>query len=130
MTATREQIVDKFLSLKFTEWTNANWGLHKDRDYWNVGSDTYINGVPLIIDYDYRMGYLLEIVERKSSIVSYLVIVKDPRGHDSAWFEGFEYGKPVLVGTFFDRNVEMFQINGWAVTVIEGLLEGLDETFS
>jgi hypothetical protein len=117
MTATQDQIVHKFLSLNFAEWTATNWGLHKDRTYWNVGDDTYINGVPLIVDLDFEMGYLLEIVERKSSVVSYMVIVTGPRGHDSEWYDK-------EVGTFFDRDVQVFEVMAWATKKIEGLLEG------
>lgn len=121
MTATQEQIVNKFLGLKYSEWTQANWGLHKDRDYWDIGdTGTYINGVPLIIDYDYRMGYLLELVEHESGAVSYLAIVTDPYGHDSAWFDQ-------EAGTFFSRNVEPVTVMKWAVEVIEGLLEDRQE---
>lgn len=126
MAATREQIVYQFLEKDYSEWTQANWGLHKDRDYWDIGPDTgtYINGIPLIVDFDYRMGFLLEIVERSTSVVSYLVIVADPRGHDSAWYE------ERLVGTFFDRDVEIEEVMRWAVGVIVGLLEALDEDYS
>lgn len=117
MTATQDQIVHKFLSLKFSEWTSANWGLHRDRTYWNVGDDTYINGVPLIVDLDFEMGYLLEIVERETSAVSYMVIVTGTRGHDSEWY-------PEDVGTFFDRDIRVFEVMKWATRTIEGLLEG------
>ena len=120
MTSTRERIVRHFLSLKYGEWTSANWGLHSDRTYWDVDEDTYINGVPLIVDLDFNMGYLLEIVERKSSVVSYIVIVTISGDHDSEWY-------PENVGTFFDRNVDVFDAIRWATPQIEGLLEGLLE---
>jgi hypothetical protein len=117
MTATQDQIVHKFLSLDYSEWTATNWGLNRDRKYWDVDEDTYINGIPLIVDLDLEMGYLLEIVERESSIVSYMVIVTGHHGHDSMWYEG-------EVGTFFEREVSVFEVMLWAVKKIEGLLEG------
>lgn len=117
MTATQDQIVHKFLRLNYSEWMGANWGLHRDRDYWNVGEGTYINGIPLIVDLDYQMGFLLEIVERESGAVSYLVIVTGPNGHDSAWYDE-------EVGTFFDRSLSIFEAMYWGTHKIEGLLEG------
>lgn len=115
MTAGREEIVRHFLSLDYNEWTTHNWGLHPDRTYWNVTLDTYINGIPLMVDLDYMMGYLLEIVERDTSAVSYLVIVKTPKGHDSAWYEKD-------AGTFFDRDIDVDEVSIWAVEQIYGLL--------
>ena len=120
MTATREDIVRRFLEMDYAEWTTHNWGLHPDRNYWNVTENTYINGIPLIVDHDYRMGYLLEVVERDTSAVSYLAIVVTPDEHDSEWY-------PFKVGTFFDRTVDVEKVMGWGLMVIHGLLESLDE---
>ena len=124
MTATREQIVHYFLSLDYGEWTRANWCLHEDRNYWDVDEDTYINGVPLIVDLDYLMGYLLEVVEKDSNVVSYVVIVTGFGGHDSSWWGD---NQERLVGTFFDRDVEVWEAMKWAVGKVEGLLEAMRE---
>ena len=120
MTATREQVVQHFLSLKYSEWTQTNWGLHSDRTYWYVDEDTYINGVPLIIDLDFEMGYLLEIVEKLTGVVSYVVVVTGTDEHDSTWYEKD-------IGTFFDRNMDTFEMIRWATPQIEGLLEAQRE---
>jgi len=119
MTATREQIVNKFLSLNYWDWTQRNWGCvaQYERDYWNVDDDTYINGVPMTIDFDFLMAYLLEVVERDTSVVSYVLIATfGTSEHESAWFEP-------TVGTFFDRQVETHEVMLWAVAMSEDLFE-------
>jgi hypothetical protein len=87
---------------------------------WHVDDDTYINGVPLIVDRDLRSGYLLEIVERDTSTVSYVVIAITGNGHQSAWWEHD-------AGTFFDRNVDTETVSAWALGVIYGLFDYLSQ---
>ena len=113
--ATREKVVNKFLLLDYSEWTQTNWGLNPDKGYWDINENTYINGVPLIIDLDFEMGYLLEIVEKDIGKVSYLVIAATTHGYDSVLYDG-------EVGTFFDRTVSVFEAIQWAAPIIEKLL--------
>mgnify|MGYP001813303584 CR=1 FL=1 len=119
MAATHEAIVHRFIYVIENYGLKYNWGLtpRELQGLWNVDDDTYINGVPLIIDGDYRSGYLVEVVERGTSQVSYLVVVLTPSGHDSAWFEED-------AGTFFDRNFDHIDLCRWAVDKIHGLIEG------
>lgn len=118
MTATLTEIVNTFLSHP----TAPKWSSD-----WQVDADTYINHVPLVIDNDYERGYLLEVVEGSTSVVSYLVVVTfegpDPAGqwdYDAKWY-------PDSAGTFFDRRVPKYQVELWAVMQIRGLIDsGLD----
>lgn len=115
MTATRMDIIHTFLDAPAPP----------SHERWDVDEDTYINNVMLTLDRDYEMGYLLEIVERSSSAVSYLVVVTFPgltaglwdhQTHDSEWYPGD-------VGTFFDRRVSSLDAQLWAVSKIHGLLD-------
>ncbi len=113
MTATRAEIIDTFLTTP----------KHPAPDYWDVDGDTYINNVILTLDQDYLMGYMLEIVEGSTSVVSYLVVVTfygpDDNGnveHDAEWW-------PKDVGTFFDRKVDLHTVSLWATTKMFGLIE-------
>lgn len=153
MTATREQIVRHFLNTlwkrKWTEMATFNWGLHDranhgiwaaeyddefgspigDRlGYWDVDDDTYINGIPLIIDYDYMGGYLLEIFERDSEAVSYVVISINhgfhPEtgeiDHDSNWLDGD-------AGRIGDRKIDTRDVVTWAAGSIHDLVTAREE---
>ena len=113
MTATRTDIIDTFLTAPAPPYP----------DYWDVDGDTYINSIPLTLDRDYLMGYLLEVVEKSTSALSYLVVVAfygpDENGyteHDAEWW-------PENAGTFFDRNVDLHTVSQWAVTKMFGLIE-------
>ena len=116
MTATRTDIIDTFLR-------NPAPPPSGQIDYWDVDGDTYINSIPLTLDRDYLMGYLLEVVEKSTSALSYLVVVAfygpDENGyteHDAEWW-------PENAGTFFDRNVDLHTVSQWAVTKMFGLIE-------
>lgn len=113
MTATRTQIIDTFL----------NTPQPKNGTRWDVDDDTYINHIHVTVDCDYHMGYLLEIVERDTSVVSFLVVVTfygpDRLGrwnHDSEWY-------PDPIGTFFDRSVGLHTVGSWAVEKVYGLID-------
>jgi hypothetical protein len=116
MTATRTDIIDTF----FRNPTPPPSG---QIDYWDVDGDTYINSIPLTLDRDYLMGYLLEIVEKSTSTLSYLAVVAfygpDENGyteHDAEWW-------PDDAGTFFDRKVDLHTVSQWAITKMFGLIE-------
>lgn len=121
MTATREQIVGHFLRLPDEAVVKYNWGLGGCAypDLWNVDDDTYINGVPLTVDLDWDMGWLIEVVERDTSAMSYLVVVTTPKGHRSQWWDSD-------AGTFFDRKVTGAAIAAWGAMTIHGLLYGFE----
>ena len=115
MTATRTDIIDTFLATPAPPYP----------DYWDVDGDTYINNVILTFDRDYEMGYLLEVVEGSTSVLSYLVIVTFPgltagrwdhQGYDSEWYPGD-------AGTFFDRRVSGLNVQLWAIPKMHGLLD-------
>ena len=115
MAATRTDIINTFLSTNTKE--------PSDGSRWDVDDDTYINYVPLTIDRDYDMGYLLEVVERSTSVVSFLVVVtfggpdRDGRwDYDGEWW-------PEDVGTFFDRKVDISTVSQWAVGKVYGLMD-------
>jgi hypothetical protein len=116
MTATRTDIIDTF-------FRNPAPPPSGQIDYWDVDGDTYINSIPLTLDRDYLMGYLLEVVEKSTSTLSYLAVVAfygpDENGyteHDAEWWPGD-------AGTFFDRNVDLHTVSQWAVTKMFGLIE-------
>jgi hypothetical protein len=132
MTATQDQIVWHFINMRDT---SGNWGTcecHGAECKWNVDADTYINGIVVTVDGDYYMGYLLEVVERESSVVSYVTIVTfygpklDSDGdvisqdHDSMWH-------PADCGTFFDRKVQIEDAAMWGVRTVYGLWESHDD---
>jgi hypothetical protein len=113
MTATRTDIIDTFLTNPYPPHP----------DYWDVDGDTYINSVALTLDRDYLMGYLFEVVEGSTSVISYLVLVTfygpDENGqaeHDAEWW-------PDDAGTFFDRKVDLHTVSQWAITKMFGLIE-------
>ena len=117
--ATHDQIVQAFLAIPYARRTQFNWGTAPDeyRDEWHVNDETYINGIPLTVDLDFEMGYMVEAVDRTTSVVSYLVVVTFAfEGHDSMMYEG-------EVGTFFDRKVDGQEASVWALDRIYGLLE-------
>lgn len=117
MTASATDIVAHLGQIPLSERVNCNWGLHEDSTFWEVDDDTYINGIVMTIDFDYDISSLLEIVEKSSGVVSYLVVVEFPgfsRDWDAEWY-------PNPVGTFFDRTVDRFEVCAWAVEKIHGL---------
>lgn len=135
MTATREGIVHHFLDMCVHGTVSGNWGTcecHGTYCKWNVDADTYINGIIVTVDGDYLMGYVLEVVERESAVVSYVTIVTffgpkvDSDGdliswdHDSQWH-------PKDCGTFFDRNVHSDEAGMWGVSTVYGLWESHED---
>jgi hypothetical protein len=95
-----------------------NWGFTPATDpgFWDVDDDTYINGVPVIIDHDLRYGYLLEVIERDTLTLSYVVVVRHSRGHESAWYEPD-------AGTIRNPNVEYHTVAAWATETIYSLFD-------
>jgi hypothetical protein len=99
-------------------------------DPWNVTEDTYINGVMMTLDFDYYMGYLIEIVERSSSIVTWVAVATfhgphvetGHQQHDSMWFPNTE------PQTFGSCTVDRADVCRWAVGAIYGMVDAYEET--
>ena len=137
-TATGASVAHTFLTIPSDSRSGSNWGCwakgisanHPDydpvldpewcADPWNVSEDTYINGLMLTIDMDYYMGYLIEVVERESGVVSYMAIATyhggTPPKHDWTWWPGD-------AGTFFERNIISDEVSHWGVTNILGMID-------
>ncbi len=125
MTATREAIVAHFISMRDL---SGNWGTSLDNRKWNVDEGTYINGIMVTVDGDYYMGYVLEVVERGTGVVSYVTIAlfhgphpqTGVQEHDSQWY-------PKDAGIFFERTVHQDEIALWGVRTVYGLWESYDD---
>lgn len=119
MTASATDIVSHFQGIPYPERAGSNWGLHWDPTYWDVDEDTYINGVLMVIDFDYDIGSLLEIVEKSTGTVSYLVVMEFSGWDSKPDFEWY----PNPVGTFYERTVSKYEVSRWAVDKIYGLYD-------
>jgi len=132
-TATREDIVWWWIGIDdHLEALRYNWGT-QDRftqaGMWDVTDATYINGVPLMLDGDYYMGYLLEVMEHDSDAVSYVAIALyhgkcnecGYQAHDSMWFEP---GGPISVSDVPGTQSDAAK---WAIGVIYGMWENADD---
>lgn len=128
VTANTEQIVGWFLGLDDKwELMRVNWN-HENpftqNGMWNVDEDTRINGIVLVVDNDDYKGYLLELVERETDVLSYVAIATyftrcqecDHHPHDSMWY-------PDYAGILEDPEVSQSDAARWAVSVIYGMFE-------
>jgi hypothetical protein len=130
--ATREEVVDCFLHIPYDHLTAYNWGISPlaDQEEWECNDETYINGVVMTIDADYMMGYLIEVVDRESGIVSFHAIatfhgrnpITGKQEHESALYEP-------ACGTFFNRTeaADRVTVCRWAVAQIWGMIEEYQE---
>lgn len=121
MTASATDIAAHLAEIPMQDRFNYNWGCSPIPKFWDIDEDTYINGIIMTIDFDLDFGSLLEIVERKSGVVSYLVMLEfsniEGEPHwDTEWY-------PNPVGTFFDRNVSQLEVSRWALDKIHGLYD-------
>ena len=127
-TATREQIVGWFLELDDKwELMRVNWN-HENQftqvGMWNVTDLTRVNGIVLCVDNDEYMGWMLELVEQETDVISYVAIATyydrcqecDHHPHDSMWY-------PDYVGILEEPEVEQSAAAMWAVGVIYGMFE-------
>lgn len=150
MTATHGQIVQAFLSIPSRTLVSTNWGCWSRQfsepaegydtafdpewmaDPWNVTDDTYINGVMMTIDFDYYMGYLIEVVERSSSIVTWVAVAKfhgphvvtGHQQHDSMWFPNTE---PQTFGSCTFGSADVCR---WAVGAIYGMFDAYADSLT
>lgn len=106
------------LNLSLTDIISYNWGLGPINlpETWHVDEDTYINGVPVVVDHDIDYGYLLEIIERDTLTLSYVVVVRHPRGHGSEWYS-------LDAGTLRCPRVDYRTVASWAITSIYNLID-------
>lgn len=128
VTATREQIVGWFLGLDDKwELMRVNWSHHNpftQNGMWDVDQDTRVKGIVLCVDNDVFKGWLLELIEQESDVISYVAIATyfercqecDNHPHDSMWF-------PDHIGTDDEREVAQSDAARWAVSVIYGMFE-------
>jgi hypothetical protein len=130
--ATIDEIVYRFNRIPGEHRLRHNWGCAPStfRDEWQVGPETYINGIVLTIDADYWMGYLIEVVDRTSGAVAFLA-VNEYHGHrpdGSIDHDSIVYEKPC--GTFFDRTdaADYVTVGVWAVSRIYGMAENYFES--
>lgn len=128
--ATHAEIVECFEALSSREITDHNWGtcIRPCQDQWKVTKETYINGIMMTLDFDYRMGYLIQAVDRTSRQCTYIAIVLY---HGRRTDGTFEKDWMVWPGThtFFGREegFDEADICRWAVGVIYGAIDAHDE---
>lgn len=77
MPTSGEAITEHLLNIPVGKIASENWGLTTpgDEDLWDVNPTTYIAGVPLTVDFDLDMGWLVEVTDRDSHQSSHLVVV-------------------------------------------------------
>lgn len=126
--ATGEEVIQHFLLITAERgWSNllgVNWCTDAGRpSVWDVpGTDSYINGVPIVLDQDFYMGFVLEVVDRESSRVRYAALStfhghgEDEDGniewdHSATWF-------PEDIGIFFERKQKKAELYQWGVQEI------------
>jgi len=126
--ATSAEIVACFEAIPHGHVTAYNWGTAGDRDLeaeWHVTAETYINGVVLIVDHDYWMGYLLECVDRTSGVVTFVAVnLYHGRKADGSYEHDYITYEPDC-GTFFERTdaADVVTVGHWAISVIHGMAE-------
>jgi len=148
MTATHTEIIHHFLDLVSDPYTGednlgGNWGTSIDNSKWKVDDNTYINGIMATIDFDYHMGYIIEVCdtnddvmvtidgqEFRSNLVNWFAIVtyhgrgKDGRWpHDSCWYNAETNCPPQQ---FFDRTIDSLDICQWGMARIFGMMESYE----
>lgn len=82
--ATVPEIVAHFNAL---EDHGGNWMTAFDNSKWDVTTETYINGIMMELDFDYRMGYLIMAVDRETSICTYVAIARYHGRREDGTFE-------------------------------------------
>jgi len=127
-TATHEQIVWHFLELMASPERDAgNWGTGYNNDRWNVSDETYINGIVLYVDLDYKYGWLLEVRERNGGARSYIAIAAfyGPKTTDDGDFISWQHQSAWWDGDAED--VWYDEASAWAVGVIYGMIEDQEQ---
>ena len=122
MTATEEQIVSCFNAQSNTEILWHNWGTCGwDCDAnWNVTDETYINGVVMTLDFDFMMGYLIQVVDRSTSRVRYLTVLQRHGRRADGTFD-CDWEACPIEHTFYEVHDSVI-IGQWAVSSIYKML--------
>lgn len=129
--ATAAEIVQCFDALDGREIIDHNWGTCPTRECqakWHVTDETYINGVRMILDFDYYMGYLLEAVDRTSSQCTYVAVVQFHGRREDGTFD-HDFMTWPGTHTFFgqDDGYDPVAVGQWAVSVIHGMIEARND---
>lgn len=123
--ATVDEIVAHFEAMD--NWRSINWGTALDNSVWSVTDETYINGVMMELDFDYRMGYLLQAVDKTSGWCTYIAVVfYHGRRRDGTFEKDYmAYSK----GHQFFGADELFQarVMHWAVDAILRAIDSHDD---
>jgi len=92
-----------------------NWGTALDNNIWHVGHWTYINGIMLIVDFDYEGMWLLEVCDRDPddhtdpTQVRWLVVGTVHGETHHAWYPTTEPQE------FFNRTINAWDVMPWAM---------------
>jgi len=122
VSATPAQVAHHFLTMSDH---GGNWGTGYDNSKWTVtGTETYINGIMVTVDLDYHMGYVLEVVDRSSSVVRWLAVAAfhggDPPEHRVVELDAG------CVQKFFERTVHHAEVAVWGVGQIYALVDAYE----
>ena len=130
--ATPEQIVAHFVEIDdVLEALRYNWNTN-DRftqgPMWDIAdTNTYINGILMMIDADSESGFLLECVERDTGVVSYIAIAtfsgkcNECGAQAHAWLTYPDY-----CGVYSDRELESIDAVLWAAAAIDKMFKADD----
>lgn len=131
--ATSAEIVAHFEAME--NWRSINWGTALDNSVWSVTDETYINGVMMELDFDFRMGYLLQAVDRTSKMCTYVAVVFYHGRREDGTFEKdwmtYE-GPPHRFGGRHkdfggDEDFDELAVYHWGVDAIHAAIEAHDE---
>jgi hypothetical protein len=120
--ATAVQIAHHFSEIPYTTKTQGNWGcVAETPSPWDIpGTTTYINGIMLIIDQDFEMGFLLEICDRPEGksgetwVTHFAIEIRHTTPVLYQWHDHRPY-------PFFERpdDVTQFDLHSWFINWYE-----------
>lgn len=123
--ATGEEIAHHFLTIPYLDQCRYNWGTDSDRpSIWDIAdTTTYINGVMVTIDRDYKMAFLLEVCDRVGDQTWVTYLAMEVRHRDLSAWEWMDR-RPV---PFFDRgDLTRFEVHEWFINWYEVVQEERD----
>lgn len=125
------EIVYTFMAIPSKHLAPYNWGTGPAEfaHEWDVNGETYINGIPLTVDGDYWMGYLLECVDRSTGALTFIAVNLYHGRRADGWFDHdfITYDEPC--GTFGDRTDAAWYdtVGQWAVSRIYAMSDSYFE---